>query len=187
VETFDGREIHLIVYPEPLEVAYESVFELIPRLKEKYPNVAYFVHLGVHQKAEKFRVERRARKSPYERKDVRGCSFDGPDDDGKWSILPQELFTGVDVPALVEMVKADVKVRCSTTVTIRFLLICGYRPIILKYRMMLASFSASSSITIRWCRRICHAATKRKPSIRSSSMSQLGSPRIISSKDEIFC
>ena len=137
------------MYPEPLEVAYESVLELVPRLKEKYPNVAYFIHLGVHQKAEKFRIEKRARKGPYKRKDVRGRSFDGPDDDGKWSTLPQELSTGVDVPALVETVKADVKVHYLTTVHIQFLLSCGYRQIISKYRIMLASFSASSYITTR--------------------------------------
>lgn len=148
METFNGREIRLIVYPEPLEVAYQSVFELVPGFKEKYPNVAYFVHLGVHEHAEKFRIERRARKGPYERKDVRGRSFDGPDDDGKWSTLPQELFTGVDVAALVETVKADVNVRYPTTVHIRFLLSCR-RQINSKHRMMLASFSASSYITIR--------------------------------------
>lgn len=155
--------------------------------KEKYPNVAYFIHLGVHQKAEKVPRRKESSKGPYNRKDVRGCSFVGPNDDDKWSILPQELFTGADVPALVKMVKVDVKVCCSTTFNILFLLSCRYRPIISKNRMMLASSSANSYVTIRWSRRICHATAKGKPSNRSSSTSRLGSPRFFSSKDEIFC
>lgn len=125
VEHLKDRDIRIHVYPNPIIVVYEDVYKLVPDLVKDYPNVEYFIHVGVHQEATNFRIERRARHGPYERKDVLGHSF-SEENDSKWHSLPDELFTPIDAQSLVETVKADVKIDRIETSEDAGLFLCEF-------------------------------------------------------------
>jgi hypothetical protein len=67
-----------------------------------YPRVRFFVHVGVHSGIQRCRVERRARKGPYQRCDVDGKNLVGNEDgDGAWEEAPNEIESSVDVEGMV--------------------------------------------------------------------------------------
>ncbi|KAI9866768.1 MAG: hypothetical protein M1813_000710 [Trichoglossum hirsutum] len=103
------RKIILRVYPNPVRVAYRHVLDLVPQLYEQYPDVEYFIHVGVHDESSSYLLEKRARKGPYTRKDVDGRSFEpGTGDEKKrWEKFPEELWTEVDVDGILEAMIAE--------------------------------------------------------------------------------
>lgn len=68
------------------------------------PHVQYFVHIGVHGRITRCRLERKAKKGPYTESDVDGRNFaDGFEDkDGIWESGPEVIESQVDVDAIVE-------------------------------------------------------------------------------------
>jgi hypothetical protein len=107
------RKIILRVYPNPVRVAYRHVLDLVPQLYEQYPDVEYFIHVGVHDESSSYLLEKRARKGPYTRKDVDGRSFEpGTGDEKKrWEKFPEELWTEVDVDGILEAMIAEREVE----------------------------------------------------------------------------
>lgn len=83
-------------------MAYRDVFGLVPELYKTYPNVRFFVHVGVSHLATCCSLERRARKGPYEKSDVDGRKWcDDIDEWGDvWNSAPDEIESAVDVEGI---------------------------------------------------------------------------------------
>ncbi|KAF1809344.1 peptidase C15, pyroglutamyl peptidase I-like protein [Eremomyces bilateralis CBS 781.70] len=96
-----GERIRLRKYQSPIPVAYSAVLPLVPRLYRMYPKVEYFVHVGVAGEDVEYRVETRARKGPYEAKDVDGRYFKPPQTK-EWAELPKEVHTSINVDRIVK-------------------------------------------------------------------------------------
>lgn len=103
-ETGNGPNILVRKYPEPVKVSYRGVARLLPELYSMFPNLRYFVHIGVHGHICRCRLERKAKKGPYTKPDVDGRHLkDGfEDEDGVWASGPDVLDSQVDVDAIVE-------------------------------------------------------------------------------------
>ena len=100
----DSADIILHKHPTPVKVAYRHVTQLVPELYESLPNVRFFVHVGVHGGISKCRLEKRARKGPYDKLDVDGRRFsEHPEDRGEgWNDGPDEMTSAVDIKGIVE-------------------------------------------------------------------------------------
>jgi hypothetical protein len=109
VELESARKIILHTHPSPVEVAYESVLELLPNLYKKFPNVTFFVHVGVHGGIKHFQIEKRGRRGPYTGPDVHKRSFVPHDDRARkrWTTMPEELWTNVDVDGIVKKLRNE--------------------------------------------------------------------------------
>lgn len=76
----------------------------MPKLYDTLPRVKYFVHIGVHGGICRCRLERKAKKGPYDKVDVDGKKFseifDG--EDGPWKDEPDVLDSEAGVDSIVE-------------------------------------------------------------------------------------
>jgi len=111
------------VYPKPISVSYKHIFELTPRLYEEYADVKFFVHVGLHSKINGYRLEKRAIKGPYSRKDEEGQSFEPTTEEeiARWESAREELWTDIDVDGIVGTMKAEQKVESELNMLIGWL------------------------------------------------------------------
>ncbi|SPO05495.1 uncharacterized protein DNG_08182 [Cephalotrichum gorgonifer] len=102
---------------DPVKVAYQHVFRAIPELYETYPNVRYFVHVGVSHLATCCQLETRARKGPYEGLDVDGRRWCGDADgwDDVWRSAPEQIQSAVDVEGIAVKMASGGKWEVSTS------------------------------------------------------------------------
>lgn len=106
----NGPSITVRAYPEAVKVTYRNVFRLIPDIyTTQFPEVKFFVHVGVNNSTRRFQLERRGRKGPYSEADVDGEKFDDEweNDDNEWGRVPDEIKTEIDVGAIVEKLSRD--------------------------------------------------------------------------------
>lgn len=84
-EQISSPRIKILIYPEPIKVAYKSVKELVPRLWEYADNrtgvenaesnstgVDYMIHIGMASGRRYYSIERRGHRQGYKMKDVDG-------------------------------------------------------------------------------------------------------------------
>ena len=103
------RNITFRIHPKPVRVAYRDVLNLLPQLYKQYPNVEYFIHVGVHEEESLYRLEKRGRKTGYDRQDVDGKSFEprSGEELERWGSLPQEVWTDVNIDQIVKTMESE--------------------------------------------------------------------------------
>ena len=103
-KTGDQPDILVRKHPEPVKVSYSRVSHLVPELYNAYPRVKYFVHVGVHAHISRLRLERKAKKGPYDKLDVDGKRLSDvfDDEDGTWENGPDVIDSQISADAIVE-------------------------------------------------------------------------------------
>lgn len=93
----DHSPVRILVYPEPIHVAYKTVRDIVPRLWE-HPKIDYMIHIGMAASRKFYSVERRGFRDGYEMRDVDGELLNQTEE-GKteWEGLPNELLTDVNI------------------------------------------------------------------------------------------
>jgi hypothetical protein len=109
IQLGSDRNITFHIHPKPVRVAYRDVLNLLPQLYKQYPNVDYFIHVGVHGEEGVYRLEKRGRKTGYDRLDVDGKSFEprGGEELERWRSFPQELWADVKIDQIVKAMKSE--------------------------------------------------------------------------------
>jgi pyroglutamyl-peptidase len=108
--------VRILVHPEPVNVAYKTVRELVPRLWD-IPRIDFMIHIGMATSRKFYSVERRGYRDGYEMRDVDGeLLSDTEEGRQEWDGLPKELLTDINVDDVWQRWRAalsDADVRIS--------------------------------------------------------------------------
>ncbi|KAK2624063.1 hypothetical protein QTJ16_006697 [Diplocarpon rosae] len=94
--------VRILVYPEPVKVAYKEVRELVPMLWDGR-KIDYAIHIGMATGRNFYSVERRGHRDGYSLKDVdhellgdeERRKLEG--DEWIWNGMPEELLSSLDI------------------------------------------------------------------------------------------
>lgn len=89
--------VRILVHPEPVDVAYTTVRELVPQLWASQ-KIDYVIHIGMATSRRFYSVERRGHRDGYQMRDVNDELLEeAKGDANEWDGLPAELLSDVDV------------------------------------------------------------------------------------------
>ena len=91
--------MRILVHPEPVEVAYKNVRQLVPKLWEGR-KIDYMIHIGMATGRKFYSVERRGHRDGYKMKDVNGEfleDFEREERSSPWVGMPDELKSSCDI------------------------------------------------------------------------------------------
>ncbi|PBP17641.1 pyroglutamyl peptidase type [Diplocarpon rosae] len=94
--------VRILVYPEPVKVAYKEVRELVPKLWDGR-KIDYAIHIGMATGRRFYSVERSGHRDGYTLRDVDHVLLGDEErrklegDDWIWNGMPEELLTSVDI------------------------------------------------------------------------------------------
>lgn len=93
----DHPPVRILVHPEPVNVSYETVRELVPRLWDG-KKIDFMLHIGMATSRKFYSVERRGKRDGYVMRDVDGKLLSStPEGKHEWDGLPKEILTDVNL------------------------------------------------------------------------------------------
>lgn len=108
--------VRILVHPEPIDVTYTTVRELVPKLW-KSQKIDYMIHIGMATSRRFYSVERRGHRDGYQMRDVNGELLEDVEGGvNEWDGLPVELLSDVNVDDAWSRWRAalpDVDIRIS--------------------------------------------------------------------------
>ena len=114
--------VRILIYPEPVKVAYKTVRPLVPKLWEGR-KIDYMVHIGMASGRKYYSVERRGHRDGYVMKDVDDELLGDEEkrEEGKhwaWEGMPEEILSDTNIDEIWRRWRTALPVFLSPTSTV---------------------------------------------------------------------